>query len=468
MTYLYGDSTPSPLTSNVLELLRDATDFGVFALQADHAIERGHDRIRELREAAKAELAKLDAFVRAVEKSIQDEDKGPGDSAASQCATRLVAMVASAHRTTTQEVEARLAAAIAEIEAEEATTRRAVKEALGVMLAQRDAAEAKRVIHVSQRDGGGYAARLDATPLLGIEWAFDLRIPESSPWHAALHVDAFDPHLEIQVPQMTGFISKELKLKPLRIERYLVTELLDDGAVVRIKLQAEAPAVGGFELKASGKTLKIARTGSGEDAGGPFDLQAEDVPKLLRLVDRLRESAEAIRGGALTKATFDGHDVTLLPKFREVVERLVAHLAPIVREISDRSLLPTELVIRKALGKDRREEIFVPKAVIRDKFAALPSNLAEVFRPLGLAEPANPKRAASSPSADEPPPVRAQLAPSVPPPPLPTPSVTPRVTTARPPASAVPPPAPVPGEAVDPSRADILEVSDDALESRPD
>ena len=45
-----------------------------------------------------------------------------------------------------------------------------------------------------------------------------------------------------------------------------------------------------------------------------------------------------------------------------LVERLIATMAPVVQEIAARSQSPGELVLRRLLSGDRREEIFLSKA----------------------------------------------------------------------------------------------------------
>lgn len=130
-------------------------------------------------------------------------------------------------------------------------------------------------------------------------------------------------------------------------------------------------------------------------------------------------------------------------------------------------------MIRRALANDRREEIFVPKATLREKYAVLPSALARAFLPLGLEESAGSKARVSEAPPDEAPPVRAQLAPSQPPPP---PPALPRVTTVRPPPSAtaaVPPPMVSSPPSVSPSASPpapeaVALPSDSLLEVAPD
>jgi hypothetical protein len=86
----------------------------------------------------------------------------------------------------------------------------------------------------------------------------------------------------------------------------------------------------------------------------------------------------------LVEATFESGDFRLHPKFRDLVERLVAQMAPIVQEITRHSLTRTELVIRRLLSNERREEIFVTKATLREKYAPLPDEHRALFHPFGF------------------------------------------------------------------------------------
>lgn len=341
MNYLYGDSTASPLKSNFLEFLRDATDFAVFALQADHRIERGKERIKALRADADAELQRLDRFVASVSCAIDEGDKGASESPASQCAARLAESVASAHRTTTDEMQQRLAEAVAQVEAEEATTRVSVRDALSTLLAPHDPHGASRVVRLSLRESGRYAASLAASALFGLEWTIALAVPDDDIWHAPIRIDALVQHLEIHAPQLTGFFSKEVKTRPQKLDRHVVTDFVDNGTSVAFKLRPEPGVDVGIdaEVDVDAKVVKMTRVGPAEDASiGAFDVHADDVPAIVALATSLRAGANALPREALEGAMLDGQDFTALPRFGELVERLVANMAPIVREISDRSL----------------------------------------------------------------------------------------------------------------------------------
>jgi hypothetical protein len=237
-----------------------------------------------------------------------------------------------------------------------------------------------------------------------------------------------------------------VKVKAQKLDRHVVTELVIDDENVSFKLRPEPGVDVGFDIvvNRAKDRVKMTRVGPADDAStGAFDVHADDVKPILALAEKLRVSAAELKRGALVTATLDENPVEDLPRFAELVERLVAHIAPIVCEIADRSLTPNELVIRRALGNDRREEIFVPKATLREKYAALPKALSRVFVPLGLERADRVMSTPPAAASDEPAPMRAQLAPSQPPA-APSQPPPPRVVTARPSLSRpVPPPSAV-------------------------
>jgi hypothetical protein len=449
MNYLYGDSTSSPLRANFLEFLRDATDFLVFALQADDSIAQGKERIRVLEGDAATELARLERFVGTVTSAIEGGEKGASDSPASDCASVLSRLVDETHRSTASDVRQRLAAAIAQIDAAEAASRAACTKALGALLAPHDPHDAATVSHLALAPGGSYDAKLTGTVAFGLAWTFELTVPEGNVWRAPVRLDSLVPHLEIRAPQLAGWISKEVKIRPQKLDRHVVTSFVDDGERVTFKLRLEPAVDVGFDVEVAiaAKRIKLARVGPPDDASvGVFDVHAEDAGAILGLAEKLRETAADLKRGRLADATLDGAEFSTLPTFRDCVERFIIMMTPIVREISERSLTPNELVIRRALGNDRREEIFVPKAILREKYAVLAPPFAEVFAPLGLD---GDSRKASLPVPDVQP--RTQIAASQPPPPpVAATSVAPspedpsakRTSTARPAgAHAAPPPS---------------------------
>ena len=94
-----------------------------------------------------------------------------------------------------------------------------------------------------------------------------------------------------------------------------------------------------------------------------------------------------------------------------LVKRLIAQIAPVVREIAKHSQSSDELVVKRVLADNRREETFVAKAELLRKFASLSPGRRACFEPLGLGSAA-PEEARGRKES----PATSQAAPTAPPP----------------------------------------------------
>jgi hypothetical protein len=442
MNYLFGDSTPSELTSNFLEFFRDALDFSVFALQANERINDGKARIEMLRAEADVEIERLNQFISTITENVGAAKKAAGgdaDSPTAVCATNIGDSIAHAKRASIESISAKLAAEIAQIEAEENATRHATEDALATLLRPHDPPDAKAITQIELNGSGAYEATREAHASFGLDWIFDLTIPDGNTWSSPLRVERIVPLLEIRAPQLSGWISKEVKIRPVKIERYLVTHFIDDGTVVTMRLRAELGNESGFDFTVEDEWVKGTRVGPADDISvGAFDIHTDDVQKLWDLAQKLRATASELEQHELQSANAGEAKFTALPSFVTFVEKFVAMMTPIVREIAERSLTANELVIRRMLSNDRREEIFVSKKTLREKYAELEPQLRAVFAPLGLDSPTPSQRPPNVKIANDKPSVRAELPKSLPPPPKkasdPAPAPAP---VAPPPSSAM-------------------------------
>lgn len=430
VNFLFGDSTESPFASNVLEFLRDALDFAVFLLQADEQITLEHARAAATRRQADADLAHLAEFFGRVIGSVDAADKGLPDSPTARCAAQLRAALQHSHGAWEGALRGEMEAAIGHIQAEEAALRAECGRALAAVLLEHEppgAAISRRVLLRSR----AYQATLLGQSAFGLGWTIELLVPES--WSGAARVERFVPALEIRAPQTSGWLTKEVTVRPQKLDRLVLAQLVCDGEATTIGLRAEPDLEAGFDVTSSAAGVRAVRVGPKGDASlGAFDLEPEDAKALRVLAGKLEEWAGALVRRTLLSASLDGADVVTLPVFAPLVQRLVAMLAPIVEEIARRSPTANELVIRRLLADNRREEIFVAKATLRAKYAELSDEQRALFAPLGLDAPKPP----SPPPATrdrEAPSARAEVASSMRPPPL--------ASRPPPPPSWAPPPA---------------------------
>jgi hypothetical protein len=107
--------------------------------------------------------------------------------------------------------------------------------------------------------------------------------------------------------------------------------------------------------------------------------------KLRALVGDLLEHETAV-----VAATLDDCPLLQLPAPRALVDRLIATMAPLVQEIARRSPVPGELVLKRQVAENQREERFVSKAKLREKIESLPPELQRALEPLGLGGPLQP------------------------------------------------------------------------------
>src|SRR5262249_16223902 len=146
---------------------------------------------------------------------------------------------------------------------------------------------------------------------------------------------------------------------------------------------------GGFDVLFGGEEQRprLMRVGDREETSAPVaDMSEADASRLRVLCERLAVPAAELNHHrrTLAEAQLDGQPLSNIDRPGLLVERLIQHLAPIVREIATRSPSPDELVLRRLLSEDRREEIFVTKSELRRRLEPLPPPLRGLFAPLGL------------------------------------------------------------------------------------
>jgi hypothetical protein len=410
MAFLFGDLSPAPFTTNFLEELRDVIDFAASIAEADQRIVTADATRETLRKRADEDAATLEALVRSVLAAAEAADKGSEDSLAGTLAAEIAAIVVARHEVASAALTAKLAEAVRALEASTMVARTDYFVLLEEYLLARlppGATETVRVeLVATKKDERRYAAELVGRSDLGLDWSIELVVPEDNLWKAPLRVDRVADGLAILVPQLSGLIKKEVKLKKQKLDRHFVTKIVRDDATVHFELRSEIGEGEGFDISAALEDdgLVVVKVGeAGDVTVGPFDVAAEDKTALLALASRLRDMAGELAKKRLVAASFDGlpfdgtnHEAQ--PRLVELVSRLVAKLAPLVDEIAARSRSQDELVLRVKLADARREEIFMPKARLRENLAPLDEAHRKLFRAFASALDAQPP--ADMPSAE--------------------------------------------------------------------
>src|SRR5262249_4215167 len=82
---------------------------------------------------------------------------------------------------------------------------------------------------------------------------------------------------------------------------------------------------------------------------------------------------------------------------RVLAERLIAAISPTVQKIARHSNNPGELVLRRQLSDNRREEVSITVSDLVTRIDTLPGSVRLVFAPLQLGNDRKPPRSATTP-----------------------------------------------------------------------
>lgn len=391
MTYLYGDSTPASVQTNFLEFVRDAMASLADAAKASAAIVDQAQLADACRRDADEDLRRLDALDALVKRAIAGAPSVPRDSPAARCARVIIDRSTDLVLAERDGVEARVAQEIARGEGDVSTQRSNAFRALEALLARHDLPESRStVVMRAPSDNGAFGATIAASTPYGITSNIELDVPAGHLYAQPLRIDRVAEKLDVHAPEMSGWLQKSIKLKPQRLDRYHLIELVAAPSETRIKLRLGPDGTGdGFDIVARGTKLSLTRSGEqGDVVGDPTEPEDKEAEALGALVEKLRTAALDLRDlrKRLTDARLDGDSIHSLEDPIALVDRLVAAVAPTVRDIARHSLSNDELVLKRMLAGGKREEFFVSKRELLDVLDDVPASRRHHFAPLGLDE----------------------------------------------------------------------------------
>src|SRR5581483_7435261 len=259
-------------------------------------------------------------------------------------------------------VRAGVAADQSKVDAQAAGEREQCMQALGALLMRHDLPEWSIDLRLEQQGGQRYVAWLTGHAPFGLDATLELEVPPTHLMAHVLRVDKLVERLEVHAPEEGGWIRKEVKLRPQRLEKEYLTEVRITGEETTLSLRAEAPRV----------RLKRVGEGASTDAA-PFELSDADAQRVVELQEKLVLGCAELAPSRkrLADARLDGKPLSEHAEPRVMAERLIETITPTVQEIGRRSLTPTELVLKRQLDGGRREEIFVSRDELRLKLAPL-------------------------------------------------------------------------------------------------
>ena len=393
MSYLYGDSTPSKLEVNYIEFLRDAVEFCVQVLLADQRVAQGRTQTRTLEHATVAEVERLQKLGPLVAKAFEGTSLGAADSATARCAAAIARSATDLVRAEAIRMRDALDAEIAKRDAQAAQERDGCLKALEAFVVKHDLPGTSVDVHLAITGGVRYAGRARMKTGFGLDAVFDLEIPAGNLFERVVRVDRLLERLDIQAPEVGGWLSKGVKQRTQHLEKHHIAELSLGAAGGTVKLRLAADGTGpGFDVifAREAPRVRLVRVEQQEGAAEqPFDVEEDDAKKLLVLYAKLAAGVGELshHRRRLVEAWIDGEVMRTHAKPTLLVERLIATMAPVVQEISARSQSPGELVLRRLLSGDRREEIFLSKVELKNKVEPLQDANRALFDPLWASAP---------------------------------------------------------------------------------
>ncbi|TMQ03250.1 MAG: hypothetical protein E6J90_08755 [Deltaproteobacteria bacterium] len=392
MRYLFGDSTESDLEFDYLAFLREVIDCAVVMAECEVTLGVTVEdrRTRELETAAV--IAAVDDLGRRASQLVGPVASEQASAPVGRCAAAIAAAIREAVERESQQARAALAAECDEMDRQDQRQRERARTVLEKLLRAHDLPGAHKELEVAWTAAGVKATMRERTSF-GVEAVVALDIPASSIFGIDLRVDRIADGVEVRTHETGGWLKKSDKVVAHKLGRYQVTgvQVGGDATTVRLRMTPE-PSAPGFVITARrGGELHVEPTGA--EPGREVAIDERDVARLRLLAERLETAVRALADNrtGLVSVEIDGAPIAQHAHPRVLAERLIAAVAPTVQQIASHSRSPGELVLRRPLGDNRREEIFVSTADLRKRLDGLPSAAREVFAPLQLGgEPAKP------------------------------------------------------------------------------
>ena len=390
MSYLFGDSTPSPFRINFVEFLRLAMGFSVHVLRVEERVVAAQERRKQVEKDTESDRRHLDHLLSCLTDTIQNASASNRPRVAEH-AESIQRKAQEVIESGWQSLEQALNKDLAEIAESIKHERKSSLSALEKVVLSYDLPEVSDTIRIRFSEGGRCSAWLESVAPYGLETTVELSIPPESVFAHEARVERFVEGLEIRAPETAGWIRKESRMVPQKLGRLHVVEVaIGESSLIKLRSSAEAQASGyDISVRAEEPQVELVKIGKDSDGAGPFDPEPSDIPNILRLRDKLDEACQALatKRRAVTQARVDGVPIEESSGMRSLVEKLVQVMAPMVREIAAHSLSPDELVLRLMRGDGRREEIFIAKAELRANLDELNAADRRLFDPLQLGQP---------------------------------------------------------------------------------
>lgn len=390
MGYLYGDATESALDHNYLEFLKAAVEFAAGVLESGDRVRQFEEESQQKKRDAAREREQIATVERALTTTIDQCLTTSDAPLTNKCVHQVRVLTRGEIERSKGGVEKGLERELARLQSQIKDQRAGNLVRLERLLLEHDFPGSRQWTDYRLDDTGKASADLVGISSLKLAWTIELEVPPEHLLHTPLRIDRLMPQLTIDVPEMSGFIRKRVKPKRYKVTKdHVIAIQHQDGEAVLVLRTSVAERDTGFDITfRDGLPVQVVRLYRGK-ASDPSEPEAEDVAPLQELFGKLTGSLGELRNNrrVLRSARLDDKPLARHAQPSVLVERLVDEMAPVVREISQHSLSPTELVLKRVLADDQRVEIFASKAELHAKVETLSPDSKRVFDALELDQP---------------------------------------------------------------------------------
>jgi hypothetical protein len=375
--YRFGDGTAFPLEENFIDTLTQAVEACTHAFTPLAEIDARRDKALAAERESQREVERLLDLEAVVESSLGPFATGAA-GLAQATALKIVAATKQSVSAVRSQVEGRTRTMLAEAEPRNVADR--VQSALAAFF---ERAELPGTQWVLAWDARNNSARAEASASCGrLAATFGLDI--AGLWQQPIRNDQFAADVVVHLVRKRTF--GKAKPTPLDLSKMLMVALDHNSREVVLSIRESPKSLAGFRFVIGEEGVTFSNIGPGGDVEPEILVVGdEDLPNLRRLAEGAVAQLAALRARrTVRELRFAGELVSSLPEPKVVPLELLGQLAPLCRALRDRSPIAGELVLKRDIGDGRREELFVPRAALAARFAALPSDYRRPFEEMGL------------------------------------------------------------------------------------
>ncbi len=389
MSYLYGDSTPSPLAGSFLDLLVAVTETAVSVLHARDQIEGAKARAQRALGDSDRDAKWLAGVGQAVAALIEQQARQAPSPRVEAEARQLLRGTKSTVEVAKTQLLGGRDQVLRELEAFIARRRTQMESALERLLLKHELPGSLWGVSwkVETDAGRGPDARAVLIAPCGIEATFRLDVPAQSLWSRPVRVDELVSSLSVRLPQRS-LLRHTLRPTRTALSRLFVTsvELSPQRCALTLQRRDRPSPRGDYHIEQTAGGVRVEPASAAPDPLTVVLLDGAEGEPVQGLIHAVTVGVRSlvVERGLMTAFALGDQPLEQIADPVRLAQALIAAIASQVREIVKRSTTAGELCLKRDVGDHKREELFLPVEGLVATIGSLPPPLRGVFDALGL------------------------------------------------------------------------------------